>query len=383
MVNEILIDGKVYKLECIWKKNKLDNSKDMKGNPYPYPTQGTAWAGQYQLIDRLYEVEDYLKNNNKYIELDEKKCMDCILCKEQCIITIRYNIGQFIWDDGLTHYIKVHNIKPSSEFIDKIFNYIILKQQDIPIKLLGRVTSTENTGYLKLEKNQIMIIDALMKHGGYNKKYYDSKKRNITRYSEHAGFLDIRNDKLHNIIISGNTLRVDRGDNDIFLPSNIIDAYYYEYIFHTHPPTPKPGGRATDGILYEFPSPGDIFHFIDHFNDGQTVGSLVMTPEGLYNIRKNSYDRKKIEINEDSFYKDIRNAIKESQESAINKYGTQFTSYIFYSKISQDMTFINIINNTLNQYQLNIDFYPRVKDFRGSWIVDTIYIPIYNKKNEK
>ena len=45
-----------------------------------------------------------------------------------------------------------------------------------------------------------------------------------------------------------------------------MDASFYQYLFHTHPPTPKPGGRAGEGIVYEFPSIGDILHFIDHFN---------------------------------------------------------------------------------------------------------------------
>ena len=105
-----------------------------------------------------------------------------------------------------------------------------------------------------------------------------------------------------------------------------------------------------------------------------------MTPEGLYNIRKLEYDRKKIEIDEDKFYADIRSTVRNVQQEAIDKYGTSFSTYTFYSKISQDKTYINTINNMLEQYHLTIDFYPRIKDFRGSWIIDTIYVPIYEKK---
>ena len=216
-----------------------------------------------------------------------------------------------------------------------------------------------------------------MKHGGYNKKYYDMIKRNVTRYSEHAGFFDIRNKIVHNVIVSGNTLRIDRGDEEIFLPKNTPDAYNYEYIFHTHPPTPKPGGRAIDGVLYEFPSIGDMLHFIDHFNDGNTIGSLVMTSEGLYNIRKYEHNKKSINIDEDKFYEEIKKISSQTQEKAISKYGTSFTTYTFYSQIAQDITFIGMINEKLKKYHIAIDFYPRIKDFRGSWIVDTIYIPIY------
>jgi hypothetical protein len=382
MLNEIIIDGNIYKLESIWRKNKFDKSKDIKGNKYPYPKDKILqWTGKKQFIDRIFEIQDFLYLNKKTLSIHPDKCLDCLLCNEKCVVTTRYIVGQYIWDDGLTHYMDKHNIKPSEEFMDKIFDYHmeITEDDDKPIKLLGRTVVKNNVSYLKLDKNQIMIIDALMKHGGYNKKYYDTEKKNITRYSEHAGFFDIRGKNLYNIIISGNTLRVDRGDEEIFLPSNIPDAYYYEYIFHTHPPTPKPGGRANDGILYEFPSLGDIFHFIDHYNDGHTIGSLVMTPEGLYNIRKLNNDNSNIEINEDNFYAEMRKTFKNVQQKAISKYGVKFTTYTFYSKISQDMTYINIINEILEKYELHIDYYPRVKDFRGSWIVDTIYVQIFDK----
>ena len=221
-----------------------------------------------------------------------------------------------------------------------------------------------------------MIIDALMKHGGYNKKYYDMKNSNIARYSEHAGFLDVRNRIIYNIVVSGNTLRVDRGDEEIFLPMNTPDAFKYEYIFHTHPPTPKPGGRSEFGILYEFPSLGDIFHFIDHTNDGNVIGSLVMTSEGLYNIRKNIMSDNKINIDEELFYVTMKKTFRELQRESIKKYGTNFSTYKFYSTIAQNRTYIDDANKILNKFGLHIDFFPRKKDFKGSWIVDTVYIPI-------
>src|SRR5690606_16550512 len=103
---------------------------------------------------------------------------------------------------------------------DKIFEYDISTNQHNyeTVKLKGRITPDNNVNFLKLDRNQIMILDALMKHGGYNKKYYDTLNKNIVRYSEHAGFFDVRNKVIHNIIVSGNTLRIDRGDEEIFLP---------------------------------------------------------------------------------------------------------------------------------------------------------------------
>lgn len=376
-MNEIIHDKKVYKLESVWKTSKNDNSKDTKGKNFSFPVEGKVWNNKNEFIEKLYCVQDYIINYVKKNIISTDK-LDCLLCKEKDIISKRFILDKYIWDDGFIHYIEKHNIKPSDVFLDKIFKYGIPIEIDLPIKLSSRIKQKENIVYLKLDKNQIMILDALMKHGGYNKKYYDTKKKEILRYSEHAGYIDIVEKNVENIIVSGNTLRIDRGDEEIFLPNSTNQTYNYEYIFHTHPPTPKPGGRAIDGILYEFPSSGDIFHFIDHYNDGKVIGSLVMTAEGLYNIRNLNND--KIDIDEDKLYEEIKKIFRQVQEKAIDKYGADFSTYEFYSKISQDTSFIEKINLTLKKYHLTIDFFPRVKDFRGSWIVDTIYIPLFNKK---
>ena len=54
--------------------------------------------------------------------------------------------------------------------------------------------------------------------------------------------------------------KLNREDEDILLPIDLPDIKDYEYIFHTHSPTPFPGSRAVDGVLYEFPSISDIYH---------------------------------------------------------------------------------------------------------------------------
>lgn len=367
-MNDILIDNKPYKLICIWRESKKDKNVDDKGKQFPYPKKELEWSGQLQLLEQLKLVQKYLIKSGKQIELDKDKVRECIICKKEEVSTVRYILEKYIWDDSLYHYIKHHNIKPPEDFIDKIWNTEIIVEGKIKIK--------NNKKYLKLGKNQLMILDALMRHGGYSKKYYDSRNEQLIRYSEHAGFIDIKGKAVENIIVSGNTLRVDRGDNEIFLPTNSLDTYNYKYIFHTHPPTPKPGGRVKDGILYEFPSIGDILHFIDHHNDGNTTGSLVMTPEGLYNIRKYENDKDKIIINEDDMYNEIRKILRKVQDLAISEYGTSFSTYKFYSKISQNRKYIEMINEKLNKYSLAIDFYPRTKDFKGSWVVSTIYVPL-------
>jgi len=376
-INEIMINSKIYKLVCAWRRSKQDKSRDIRGRLFPFPKnkENKVWSGQEQFLIRLQEIEDHLDHKSKSIKLN--KYNNCLICSESKITTKRYIINNYVWDNGLKHYIEKHNIKPNEEFIEKVFNYYIAP--DNKINLESRLELKHNNFYLKLDKNQLMILDALMKHGGYTKKYYDSSKKNIFRYSEHAGFFDIRMKILQNIIVQGNTLRVDRGDEEIFLPMNSNDTFKYEYIFHTHPPTPKAGGRAENGILYEFPSIGDIFHFIDHYNDGKTIGSLVMTSEGLYNIRRHHENNNKIEIDEDKFYNQVMKLFAKLQTESIDKYGTNFNTYKFYSIIAQDMSYISKLNKLLKKYDLAIDFYPRIKDNKGVWIVDTIYLPVFKK----
>jgi len=220
----------------------------------------------------------------------------------------------------------------------------------------------------------------LMVHGGYAKKYVDE---NETRFSEHAGMLDFADNVLSRIIVSANTTRVDQDDDEIYLPNDLDDIFDYEYIFHTHPPTPKPGGRATDGILYEFPSIGDIYHFIDHHNQGNIIGSLVCTAEGLYCIRKLTNDGIDINVDEDALYKKYNTVFNKIQRSAVNKYGDRFTTNTFYSKIAQDTEYVGLLNRTMNGFGMHIDYYPRKKDKNGKWYIDTVYLVFRANKPKK
>jgi len=299
--------------------------------------------------------------------MEDDEITKCHICGKEITKTKKFNVGKYIWSEKLRHYIKTHNVRPDEIFMDKIWN-VVMNSDKLPIK------------HVRLSRNQLMIIDALMKHGGYNKKYHDGNTGRLIRYSEHAGFVDINNGIVDNIIVSGNTVRVDRGDEEIFLPMNSPDALNYKYIFHTHPPTPKPGGRVDIGILYEFPSIGDIFHFIDHHNDGSALGSLIMTPEGVYNIRKYKFNTDMIEMDEDLMYEDVRKIQKKAQKKAIEKYGYRFSTYKFYSQIAQDITFIEMLNDKLHKYDLHVDFYPRNKNHKGMWVVGTVYVPVFKEK---
>lgn len=375
----LIKDGKfLYKYESYWRESINSKETDSAGKLFPYPKEGVYWSGKEVLVEKLKEVEIYLMDRAKFFRYEKNKYKACLLCHKKDVITGLFTMNNIRWENGLKHYIKKHNIKPSDEFVDSIFRFKTKgeKAGRIIAKINGVKVIKNDKKVLKVDRNQILIMDALMSHGGY-KLYVDTKHKHIFRYSEHAGLLDFNNTGLDKIIISGKTNRVDEEDDDIFLPKNMVDAYDYEYIFHTHPPTPKPGSRAKLGILYEFPSISDIFHFMDHYNGGRTQGSIVITPEGMYIIRKKTQDDKKIIIDEDNFYKDVTKVMWAVQKEAIKKYTTMFNKETFYSKIAQDQEYIEKINNILEKYQLYIDYYPRIKDDKNNWIIDTIYLPVY------
>lgn len=402
--NSTIENNKEYKLEKIWRTKKTDYVRDSKGELFPYPKEHEGyWPDKQNVLNRLESFGTYLETKGKTIPYDEKK--ECLICGKKNVTTKRFKYINIMWEDGLSHYINVHNIEPSTQFKQFILNKKITKKlnnlyrsnnRSISSKqsvtnskktnkisnksklILSRVVKDEKE-YVMIERNQMLILDALMIHGGYAKKYIDLEK-NFSRYSEHAGFLDFEGDTLSKIIVSGKTNRIDEGDEEIYLPMGMDDMFDYEYIFHTHPPTPKPGGRAEDGILYEFPSIGDIYHFIDHHNDGNVIGSLVVTAEGLYNIRKSNSEVNDIKIDEDDLYKKYQRMFNKIQKDAISEYGTDFTTKTFYSDIAQNATYISKMNTVLNTFDIHIDYYPRKKDVEGRWIIDTVFLVFRDNK---
>lgn len=120
---------------------------------------------------------------------------------------------------------------------------------------------------------------------------------------------------------------------------------------------------------------------MDHYNEGKTQGSIIIAPEGMYIIRKYKQDNKKIIINENDFFNKIRSVLLSVQQKAIQKYGTKFTKDEFFNKIIYDMTYINNINKVLNNFELHVDYFPRINE-NGYWIIDTIFIPVYTIEPE-
>ncbi len=307
----------------------------------------------------------YLKS--KYKDIGEYKCPSCTY-KSNLVL---YKNKDILFDNSMLHHMVEHNYKPEKDILRRI------KRSSKKIKIKATFSREKEFYKFVLERNQILILDSLMNYG--KDKLYVDKSR-LLRYSEHAGLLDFDKKGLEKVIISGKTNRQDKDDPEILLPQNMADALDYEFMFHTHPPTPYPGARATVGVLYEFPSMGDIFHFIEHYNLGETQGSIIIAPEGMYIIHSNTGDNEIIVKDEKTVYENLLEESFNIQHNAIIKYGKEFNNNtIFNDKVINDLSFIKEFNKMLKKYlddQIYVEYIPRIKDEYGNYIIDKVVIEL-------
>ena len=237
-------------------------------------------------------------------------------------------------------------------------------------KLKSKIYKKYDARYIKISKNQMRILESLYVDGSYDKKYYDSK--NKLRYSEHSGLLDFGKSTLQRFIINAKQNISDKYDDKILLPDNMPDAFDFEYMFHTHPSTPKPGSRIKEGFLYEFPSISDLEHFIDHHNFGNIQGSMIIAPEGLY-IIKCIDPSKKVKIKEREFEDYLYNEIEKIQDDAIKKYKNKLDK--FNEIIANDKTYVDRLNLLIKEFNLKVFYKPRIK-VNNKWILDDLYLKV-------
>lgn len=382
-MNILIKYNKIHKYESIWRINKKTNKNDYdhNNNPFPYPKK-TKKKMNDKFISKLIKFQNILISESKFKKYKNPK--SCVFTGKKNISKKLFNLLNVHWEDGLIYYIKKFNIKPSNEFIQFIDNLYYDKDNKFKsikntnkkkFKINSTIFVRGNERLIKINHNQLRIIDALMNEGGYQKKYKYGKQ---FVYSEHSGLLDFKNSSLQKIIINTKKSRIDSLDKEIYMPNNMIEAYDFEYMFHTHPPTPKPGSRAKDGILYEFPSTSDIFHFIEHFNNGITQGSIIVAPEGLYIIKSHglsNLDEKIFIKNENKVENLIDETMNNIQDLAIQKYGIEFSNNLFFSKIAQNKIYIKKLNKILNKFNINIDYKPR-KKINNRWVIGDITLKI-------
>jgi hypothetical protein len=297
------------------------------------------------------------------------------------------------YKSNLLYYYKKHNKHIKIKEIDY---HTLIKHNNINYNLYEEICKIEinvfNINFLLLHNNNINVLDGLYNIGS-NKIFFNSDKNlsnnKIFRYSENYGHLIFKNNKLHKII-SLNKYRISQNDNEIFLPENDIENLNYQYFFHTHPVTPFIGSRSKDGIIFEFPSISDILNFIEHHNMGKLQASIVITPEGMYIIRKNNFNNDKIVFDEDIFFDKIEDLYRELHEQILFKYkqhliysksnlNTKINIKYFYKNITSNLNYIIFINEFLQTYDIAIDFYTRNKFIDENnnvlWLLPNIYLP--------
>ncbi len=325
---------------------------------------------------KIYKIID----SSEKIEKLEKK-YKCPICSE------KFNVKYFYKNINSSELIK-------SIEISELDLHILEKHNKIKSSLYENVCKIYldfSYDFCLFKTNSIYVLDAVYEEGS-NKKYIDFDKNiftsKINRFSEHYGFIYFNDKKIDKITIL-NDSRVDKGDPLIYQPKNAVEAFKVDYMFHTHPKTPYIGSRAKYGMIYEFPSVNDIIHFVDHHNNGRLLGSIVMTPEGLYLIHKYTFNREKIKLDFDLLINDLEDIYMECYENSMEKYKdldykkllvdgwVKIPDNIFFTKISTNFEYINIINNVLIKYDLYIDFYPRIKlPNTEYWVIPDIYLPI-------
>ena len=248
--------------------------------------------------DKIYKI---LENSEEKINSINSKCDICKL---------KFN-KKFIFNNFKITEENIHNF-----VVHNFMNFDLYEQ----IALFDLKNSDIN--FFPFKTNSLNIIDGLYEEGS-NKIYIENNKNifnsKIERFSEHSGLIYFSNSKLEKIVILPDS-RVDKADPVIYLPQNSVETFNVDYIFHTHPKTPFIGSRVIYSIIYEFPSISDILHFIDHHNGGKLLGSIVIAPEGIYNIRKFNFSRDKIKIDYDIFTSDLEDLYFKCYEDSMSDY---------------------------------------------------------------
>lgn len=352
-----MYDTTIKKALCIYKNkkyiclfpNKIKN-KEIKIIEKQEPFYNKyRWTFKYEFL-KIYK--EFLENKKNIIKQD----------KENNI----YIYKIYIWPINLYELIEKKNYKPSTSFI----KYILKETKQ---------------KYIKITKNNLLLFKSLLDIGGYKKKFSSIGNKEY-KNAEILGYITFKKDNktkediVKDFIISNYQEHYNDKDPDIYLPTITDEKYFIQkYIWHTHPPTPKPGGRAVNGIILELPSTEDIFVFIKIFLKKKKIkGSLVFAPEGIYNIgiidENNTKILNEYKNNRDKLFNNIHKCLKKFHTDLYDKYESYFNLDTFYNVIAEDYEFIENLNNCLKKFNIYIKYYPIQKDINDEWVYGTIYL---------
>lgn len=341
------------------------------------------YTNSNMLMSKIMDVVEHSKTEKK------KKKNICPICNESYEILFVYTHSS-VSIEIYEH--QIHMLKNHKQICMELYSKIC----ELNLSHMSSGTKI-NISWMKLTTNGLNIIDGLYEVG--SKRIYSENKKNlkdthIFRYSEHSGYIYFENDKINKVIVH-NSSRTDPHDPFIYMPTNNDELFKVDYIFHTHPKTPFIGSRIKMNIIYEFPSISDIIHFVEHHNNGKLIGSIVVSPEGCYVIRKNNFNRDKIKIDYDIFISSMENVYNKCYGESVKCFAdlnlenmtvgkdVMIPDDLFHKIIASNYRFIDKINDNLIKHDLFIDYYTRYHLNKSSistnkWIFSDIYVPHVN-----
>lgn len=322
-----------------------------------------------KLSNKINHKEHFFQNN---------------LCS-RCTATKYYQLGNIVWGNNIKHKIKSHTSYPSEYFVKIIMGMCIIDDTIVNPPITLKENQIRNFNYVRLSRNHLLIIDALMKQGSQPRYLVPKDRINKEEkyvYSEHSGVISIKDNMIDNIIVSTETNRLDMDDDNIYLPINTKIMSESIFFFHTHPNTNKNGGRIDDGIIYEFPSANDIFNFIKYSIDGKAQASVIVAAEGTYVIRMISYQNEVIP--DKKFFYLLKRFILKIEKLAMKKIRPQEIDYddpnVFHEIIGNNLSFVRQLNRFVEPMNVFIEYYPRSK-INNEWVLDEIYLAYVSHKN--
>ena len=343
-----------------------DNIYKIEGNNKKLLKEGSNF------LEMRFDKEEEVEIGNEYDKLSdiENKLSKVKITQE----ISAYNLSPYIW------IIKNNKSKVSIKFKEFIKNQNIDKLEKgktFTLIFNNNEVRVGNKMIIKLSYKHLSILDNLMYLGA--KKIFGIKNE---QYIEHAGMLDINNNgKVDKIVINTHRNFNAEDDKEILFNYDLPDIQENELIFHTHPPTGGVYGRLNDDIIYDPPSPEDIVHFMENYNEGLVQNSIVVAIEGYYVIKCKSFGLNEIKIEDGEYfltkYQKLLNKLQEEGlvEHKVKSKIFEKSKEYFFKNVDDNL--LKNINKFLDNYNIEIEFKKRIFNKKiKKYVVDKLYLEI-------
>jgi hypothetical protein len=357
-MNIIKIRDEYVKFEAYWKTD--NKKKDDENNNLKSPKEcKTQWEGQESFIKKLAEVQNTFKTITIYEKYGPKYCLiDGIVD----INTKTYKLHNVYWSDSLFHYVNMHNVKPTQEFIDFIVNY---------------ESSEGFTSFnveFDLSINHLSILDSLVKYGFKENVLKNKEEHKIMK---HTGLLRYGKKGIEYITI--NTIFNDsfnRSEQIYEQFERILDQDRNHALFCTIPYIDPYKIVKKDSYL-NYPKIKDLYIFIFFYEEYRMYDYFIFATEGYYIIQTKNSEKFVLNINNTkkkkmlSIYKSSKYNLIKKHQKKIKKIKKKEIEEYYFSKIARDTEFIENINKFIKDLNIEIKYFPRVK-VNNKWVYNPI-----------